>query len=74
MTIKELIETLKSFPQDSEIIIESVDPTDYHYIVPIENIRFENAFCGDGEEIGDNLETGEWIYPHNNVVIIRIDC
>jgi hypothetical protein len=74
MTVKELIETLKSFPQDSEIIIESVDPTDYHYVIPIENIRFEDKFYGDGEEIGDNLETGEWIYPHNNVVIIKIDC
>ena len=74
MTIKELIETLKSFPQDSEIIIESVDPTDYHYVIPIEDIRFENNFCGDGEEIGDDPETGEWIYPHKDVVIIKIDC
>jgi len=74
MTIKELIEKLKTFPTDSEIVIESIDPTDYRYVVPIENIRFEEAFCGDGEEIGDDPETGEWIYPHKDVVIIRIDC
>jgi len=45
MTIKELIEKLKTFPTDSEIVIESIDPTDYRYVVPIENIRFEEAFC-----------------------------
>ena len=74
MTVIELIEKLKTFPTDSEIVIESIDPTDYHYVVPIEDIRFEKEFSGDGEEIEDDPETGEWIYPHKDVVIIRIDC
>jgi hypothetical protein len=35
MTIKELIETLKHFPQDSQVVIEYTDHTDYHYVTPL---------------------------------------
>jgi hypothetical protein len=74
MTVQELINKLSEYPKDSEIVIESIDPTDYRYVVPIEDIRFENTLSGDHEEIEIDPETDEWIYPHNDVVVIKIDC
>ena len=80
MTIKELIEKLKTFPSESQVVIEYTDHTDYHYVVPMNEseVRFEKEMWGentDWEDIKyvedeDDENEGEPIAPWNNVVVI----
>ena len=80
MTIKELIEKLKTFPSESQVVIEYTDHTDYHYVVPMNEseVRFEKEMWGentDWEDIKyvedeDDENEGEPIAPWNDVVVI----
>jgi hypothetical protein len=83
MLVKELIEKLKSLPENSQVVIEYIDPTDYHYVTPLsgDDIRFEKELWGDGtnwEDIkfinDENDENdGEPMAPWNKVVVIRFN-
>ena len=80
MTVQELIEKLKTFPSESQVVIEYTDHTDYHYVVPMNEseVRFEKEMWGentDWEDIKyvedeDDENEGEPIAPWNNVVVI----
>lgn len=75
MTVQELIEKLKTLPSESQVVIEYTDPTDYHYITPLNDseIRFEKEISGDYFD-EDNLEldeeTDEYKPDFENVVVI----
>jgi hypothetical protein len=74
MTIKELIETLKSLPEDSQVVIEYTDHTDYHYVTPLHEseIRYEKGISGDYFD-EDNIEydeDGELKPDFENVLVI----
>ena len=79
MTIKELIEKLKTFPSESQVVIEYTDHTDYHYVVPMNEseVRFEKEMWSDNNwedikyvEDEDDENEGEPIAPWNDVVVI----
>ena len=80
MTVQELIEKLKTFPSESQVVIEYTDHTDYHYVVPMNEseVRFEKEMWGentDWEDIKyvedeDDENEGEPIAPWNDVVVI----
>jgi hypothetical protein len=83
MLVKELIEKLKSLPEDSQVVIEYTDHTDYHYVVPMNEseVRFEKEMWGentDWEDIKcvedeDDENYGESIAPWNDVVVISFN-
>jgi hypothetical protein len=60
MTIKELIETLKHFPQDLQVVIEYTDHTDYHYVTPLsdDDVNFCDEISSDCFD-EDNIEYDE---------------
>jgi hypothetical protein len=66
MLVKELIEKLKSLPEDSQVVIEYTDHTDYHYVVPMnENeVRFESKLGSDNFMdvfyVGEDDEEEQW--------------
>ena len=64
MLVKELIEKLKLLPQDSQVVIEYTDHTDYHYVVPMNEseVRFEKEYGGDNmtEEFLMSDEDVQW--------------
>ena len=70
MTIKELIETLKYFPQDSQVVIEYTDLTDYHYITSLGDDDVN--FCGEiSSDSFDTWSDGEDSKPeYENVLVI----
>ena len=79
MTVQELIEKLKTFPSESQVVIEYTDHTDYHYVVPMNEseVRFEKEMWSDNNwedikyvEDEDDENEGEPIAPWNNVVVI----
>lgn len=55
MTVKELIETLKCFPQDSQVVIEYTDHTDYHYVTPLsdDDVNFCKEISSDCFDVGE---------------------
>ena len=79
MTVQELIEKLKTFPSESQVVIEYTDHTDYHYVVPMNEseVRFEKEMWSDNNwedikyvEDEDDENEGEPIAPWNDVVVI----
>ena len=66
MLVKELIEKLKSLPQDSQVVIEYTDHTDYHYVVPMDKdeVRFESKLGSDNFMdvfyVGEEDEEEQW--------------
>jgi hypothetical protein len=74
MTIKELIKTLECFPQDSQVVIEYTDLTDYHYITPLSDndVNFCKEISSDIFDINDDIlnEYGEIKSEFENVVVI----
>jgi hypothetical protein len=64
MLVKELIEKLSTLPQESQVVIEYTDHTDYHYVIPMnENeVRFEKEYGGDNmtEEFLMSDEDIQW--------------
>lgn len=74
MKVKELIEHLKTFDGELDVVLESNDPSDYCYIVKIEK---EDFYVG--EPLGDdspyeyevNEETGEETIP--KVLLLKIN-
>jgi len=66
MLVKELIEKLKSLPEDSQVVIEYTDHTDYHYVVPMnkDEVRFESKLGSDNFMdvfyVGEEDEEEQW--------------
>ena len=71
MTVQELIEKLKTLPQDSQIVMDYTDPTDWHYVTPlsIEDINFEEQLWTDNEDDWDD-DLDDDKAPFENVVVI----
>lgn len=65
MNVSELILKLQTLPQDSEVILKNVDPSDYTYLVPIkeEDITFEEEAWTDDDCDRD----------FRDVVVINVD-
>jgi hypothetical protein len=80
MTVQELIEKLKSLPENSQVVIEYTDHTDFHYVVPMNEseVRFEKEMWSDDTNWEDikyvedenDEKDGEPIAPWNDVVVI----
>jgi hypothetical protein len=74
MLVKELIEKLKSLPENSQVVIEYTDHTDYHYVTPLNEseIRYEKGISGDyfDEDTIEYDEDGELKPDFENVVVI----
>ena len=70
MTVQELIKKLSTLPQESQVVIEYTDHTDYHYVVPMNEseVRFEKEYGGDNmsEEFLMSDEDVQW----KDVIII----
>jgi len=64
MLVKELIEKLKSLPENSQVVIEYTDHTDYHYVVPMNEseVRFEKEYGSDNmsDEYLESDEDVQW--------------
>jgi hypothetical protein len=60
MLVKELIEKLKSLPEDSQVVIEYTDHTDYHYVTPLsdDDVNFCDEISSDCFD-EDNYEYDE---------------
>jgi hypothetical protein len=58
MLVKELIEKLKSLPQDSQVVIEYTDLTDYHYITSLgdDDVNFSEAISSDSFDVWSDDE------------------
>ena len=71
MTVQELIEKLKTLPQDSQVVMDYTDPTDWHYVTPlsIEDISFEEQLWTDNEDDWDD-DLDDDKAPFENVVVI----
>ena len=71
MTVQELIEKLKTLPQDSQVVMDYTDPTDWHYVTPlsIEDINFEEQLWTDNEDDWDD-DLDDDKAPFENVVVI----
>ena len=71
MTVQELIEKLKTLPQDSQVVMDYTDPTDWHYVTPlsIEDINFEEQLWTDHEDDWDD-DLDDDKAPFENVVVI----
>jgi hypothetical protein len=78
MKVKELIEKLKTFNPETEVICSVTDPTDFTYKVPIEDIRLDSPFDSnggsgvDGSEMEDELWDDEGNYVGEEVVTIDL--
>ena len=74
MLVKELIEKLKSLPENSQVVIEYTDLTDYHYITPLSDndVNFCKEISSDIFDINDDIlnEYGEIKPEFENVVVI----
>jgi hypothetical protein len=74
MLVKELIEKLKSLPENSQVVIEYTDLTDYHYITPLSDndVNFCKEISSDIFDINDDIlnEYGEIKSEFENVVVI----
>ena len=68
MTVQELIEKLKTFPSESQVVMNYTDITDYHYVTPlsIDDISFDDDITSDSYD----GETDEFIPEYENVVVI----
>ena len=49
MTVQELIEKLKTFPSESQVVMNYTDITDYHYVTPL-NIDEADNLKGNIDE------------------------
>jgi hypothetical protein len=72
MTIKELIEKLKHFPQDSDVVIEYTDLTDYHYITSLgdDDINFREEISSDSFDWWIDDDEGKAKPEYENVLVI----
>jgi hypothetical protein len=73
MTIKELIKTLECFPQDSQVVIEYKDLTDYHYITPLsdDDINLCEKISSDSFEWENDYDEDDEPKPEfENVLVI----
>ena len=73
MTVQELIETLKHFPQDSQVVIEYTDHTDYHYVTPLsdDDVNFCEGISSDyfDEDTIEYDENGNLKDDFENVLV-----
>lgn len=74
MTVQELIKTLECFPQDSQVVIEYTDHTDYHYVTSLSdddvNLCDEiSSDCFDEDTI-EYDEKGDIKPDFENVIVI----
>lgn len=78
MKVKELIEKLKTFNPETEVICSVTDPTDFTYKVPIDDIRLDSPFDSNGDsgvddsEMEDELWDDEGNYVGEEVVTIDL--
>jgi hypothetical protein len=77
MTVKELMEQLKSFDPETRIFTSITDPTDYVVTLDLDHqgISLEDELSGDNviDDFEDEFdEEGE--YTGKPVLIIKLDC
>lgn len=72
MTVQELIEKLKTFPSESQVVMNYTDITDYHYVTPlnIDDVSFDDDITSDSYDGHYDEETDEFIPEYENVVVI----
>jgi hypothetical protein len=73
MTIKELIETLEHFPQDSQVVIEYTDLTDYHYITSLgdDDVNFCEEISSDSFDVWSDDEDSKPEFENVLVITFR---
>jgi hypothetical protein len=73
MLVKELIEKLKSLPQDSQVVIEYTDLTDYHYITSLgdDDVNFSEAISSDSFDVWSDDEDSKPEFENVLVITFR---
>jgi hypothetical protein len=73
MLVKELIEKLKSLPEDSQVVIEYTDLTDYHYITSLgdDDVNFCEEISSDSFDTWSDDEDSKPEYENVLVITFR---